>query len=762
MATHLAESQEADRYLVPPLEIEGGYWQSTTDQALTQQSLPPPSSRGDGNFSFSPIDGSANQSWEQGFPSSSVAAQGAKSLSVGAGLANMGNTCFINAILQCLTHTAPFVEGLRSVTHDMPCNSEDLCVLCAIRDHIELSLTSMGGIISPLQLVDNLNYFSSCFRRYQQEDAHEFLQCFLDKLERCLVREAKDQISFEDDDDLVNNVFGGRLISNLCCCNCGHCSETHEPLVDLSLEIENVDSLSSALESFTKVEKIGDPETKFKCENCKEEVLVEKQLKLEKIPLVTTFHLKRFKADSSFVEKIEKHLEFPLELDLQPYSVRGCDAEVELKYELYAIVEHTGFSSTSGHYFSFVRSSPDTWHRMDDSMVTPVSEDYVLSREAYILLYKRKGTSWFSSLIQQRDPCLNSCSDTLQSIDTVSLFVFSVAMGEQDTGANDLGNPTSANLHIFESAALESSPIVSKNLCSNGNDEGIDGFRPLSPTRSPSPDIVFQTPEPQYQIPVSHLKTEKCSTSGRPSNKGVEDPERKAALRYIKKSMPGSRGLKMINAILGPQNEGPLNKKKRLRSLPCKRSSPPNNRRKTKAGDEAMGDDGIATPTPTPSFSSSSEAANRHIVVVMDGMAEFTTKPLEWALDNVIKPGCVVTLIGAMPWLNIPLSSKTWLDIWPFNLEEMPFVVPQKKVIMGHPLRLLIVEQISGLHATWVVFDKHQRNNRAFYAKKIKCNMVMLKEDGGVDMINREPEFPSASTSASTSDSKPSYSTLTS
>ena len=33
-------------------------------------------------------------------------------------------------------------------------------------------------------------------------------------------------------------------------------------------------------------------------------------------------------------------------------------------------------------------------------------------------------------------------------------------------------------------------------------------------------------------------------------------------------------------------------------------------------------------------------------------------------------------------------------------------VVPQKKVVMGHPLRLLIVEQISSLHATWVVFDK--------------------------------------------------------
>lgn len=72
-------------------------------------------------------------------------------------------------------------------------------------------------------------------------------------------------------------------------------------------------------------------------------------------------------------------------------------------------------------------------------------------------------------------------------------------------------------------------------------------------------------------------------------------------------------------------------------------------------GNEAMGDNTpTPTPTPTPALSSSSEAASRHVVVVMDGMEEFTTEPLEWALENVIMPGCVVTLIGAMPWLNIP------------------------------------------------------------------------------------------------------------
>ena len=82
-----------------------------------------------------------------------------------------------------------------------------------------------------------------------------------------------------------------------------------------------MDSLPSALESFTKVEKIEDLEAKFRCENCKEEVSVEKQLMLDQAPSVATFHLKRFKTEGTFVEKIDKHVIFPLELDLQPYTI---------------------------------------------------------------------------------------------------------------------------------------------------------------------------------------------------------------------------------------------------------------------------------------------------------------------------------------------------------------------------------------------------------------------------------------------------------
>jgi ubiquitin carboxyl-terminal hydrolase 36/42 len=245
-----------------------------------------------------------------------------------------------------------------------------------------------------------LNHFSSMFRRYRQEDAHEFMQCVLDKLDSCFLDLKKNDPKFEGD-NIVKKVFGGSLVSRLRCCNCGRSSDTNEPLIDLSLEIENVDTLSSALDSFTTVEDI---DAKFKCEGCSEEVSMEKQLMLDQTPSIAAFHLKRFKTYGVFIEKIDKHINFPLELDMQPYTISN---DASSKYDLYAVVVHTGFSSTSGHYFSFVRTAPDTWHKLDDSMVTMVSEETVLSQEAYILFYARQGTPWFSSFAESTIPCLN-------------------------------------------------------------------------------------------------------------------------------------------------------------------------------------------------------------------------------------------------------------------------------------------------------------------------------------------------------------------
>ncbi|CAN6855908.1 unnamed protein product [Brassica oleracea] len=323
---------------------------------------------------------------------------------VGAGLYNSGNTCFIASVLQCFTHTVPLLDALRSYKYQDPCNcgNENFCVLKSLRDHIELALRSSGYDLQIHRFRDNLNYFSSDFQINNQEDAHEFLQSFLDKLERCSLdltsRNTPGTVVSSQGVNIVDNVFGGRLVSKLRCCDCNSFSETFEPSVGWSLEIDDVEDLSSALESFTCVEKLEDQLT---CDECKEKVSKEKQLKFDKLPLVATFHLKRFKNDGVYMEKIFKDVKFPLDLDMLPYMSSNENPQVSTKYNLYAMVEHLGSGVHFGHYSSYVRSAPGTWHHFDDAKVRRISEECVLSKNAYMLFYAREGTSWFSSAFEE-------------------------------------------------------------------------------------------------------------------------------------------------------------------------------------------------------------------------------------------------------------------------------------------------------------------------------------------------------------------------
>ncbi|TMW95369.1 hypothetical protein EJD97_009004 [Solanum chilense] len=310
------------------------------------------------------------------------------SKTMGIGLSNLGNTCFLNAVLQCIMHTVVLLQLLASIDHISPCNNHTIgfCVVCMIRHLVDRSMVGAYDYISPRKIVSHLKDFSPDFDLYQQEDAHEFLQCFLNKLEYCCS-------NLEPQDNIVEESFGGRFVSKLRCCNCEYFSITQEPFIDISLDIDDIDSVPEALSSFTKIEKF-----EFSCEMCEIHGSFEKQLLVDRAPSVAALHLKRFKNNGTDIQKVEKHVSFPLELDMLLYTNEINNEE--MKYDLYAIIVHSGSSMSSGHYYSFIRCAPNEWYKFNDKQVDFVEEDIVLSQEAYIILYAKRDTLWFSDYTQ--------------------------------------------------------------------------------------------------------------------------------------------------------------------------------------------------------------------------------------------------------------------------------------------------------------------------------------------------------------------------
>ncbi|KAF3670301.1 hypothetical protein FXO38_07158 [Capsicum annuum] len=110
---------------------------------------------------------------------------------------------------------------------------------------------------------------------------------------------------------------------------------------------------------------------------------------LDNAPSVVVFHLKRFQNDGSVVQKVDKCASFLLESDFLPHSDHNNQTNnEEMKYDLYAVIVivHAGFTSSSGHYYSFIRPAPNDWYKFDDleshdALIIDEFYDTLLSKE---------------------------------------------------------------------------------------------------------------------------------------------------------------------------------------------------------------------------------------------------------------------------------------------------------------------------------------------------------------------------------------------
>jgi len=107
---------------------------------------------------------------------------------IGAGLKNMGNTCFMNAVLQCLTYTPPLANYVLQKEHSSNCRVKNaFCMFCELEKHINRSISQSNSVVSPTDIARNLKNISKVLKWGRQEDSHEFIRYIVDALQKsCL------------------------------------------------------------------------------------------------------------------------------------------------------------------------------------------------------------------------------------------------------------------------------------------------------------------------------------------------------------------------------------------------------------------------------------------------------------------------------------------------------------------------------------------------------------------------------------------------
>ncbi|KAJ2787748.1 hypothetical protein GGI15_000449 [Coemansia interrupta] len=326
------------------------------------------------------------------FPAERLSDGWAHMHSVGPGLNNLGNTCFLNSVLQCLTHTPVLAEYMLTRKHSASCRAGDNCMLCRFEAHVVRALSKReSSSISPKSIVGRLKLVAKHMRIGRQEDSHEFLRLLVEAFQRSLLHGIDPKIDRRiQETTLVHQVFGGYLQSQVKCERCGYESNTFEPLLDLSLDIHSGgSSITKALRGFTRPEMLT-KSNRYKCDKCAKLVDATKQMTIYRLPRILTLQLKRFSTFGG--GKINRYIEFPLNLNMKSYVSKTTSETGPYDYSLYAVLVHAGGTARSGHYYCYAKSPAGVWHELNDSMVHRVSVDTVLKQSAYMLFYERIGS----------------------------------------------------------------------------------------------------------------------------------------------------------------------------------------------------------------------------------------------------------------------------------------------------------------------------------------------------------------------------------
>ena len=328
------------------------------------------------------------------------------------GLANLGNTCFINSCVQVLSHTYELSLLLNQPSLKKKIKNKFESALLVEYDNLRTLMWNENCVVSPGRFVKTIQKIAEIkdielFTGFKQNDVPEFLMFVIDCFHTALSREVTMKIYGTTENDTDNiatkcfemiknmyskeyseiwNLFYAVHVSELLALDTGErVCLTPEPFFMINLPIptnnKNV-TLLDCFQLYVAGEILSGDNAWFydKIDNV---IDVRKKISFWSLPTILVIDFKRFNARN---QKNHTLITFPLKnLDLSPFVIGY--KKTSYVYDLYAVCNHGG-GAGGGHYSSYVKNANGNWYHFNDTLVTEIDPASVVSAKAYCLFYR--------------------------------------------------------------------------------------------------------------------------------------------------------------------------------------------------------------------------------------------------------------------------------------------------------------------------------------------------------------------------------------
>ncbi|KAI0599668.1 ubiquitin carboxyl-terminal hydrolase [Biscogniauxia sp. FL1348] len=331
------------------------------------------------------------------------------------GIYNAGATCYQNVVLQSFLHNPLLRNFYLSDGHQSNDCQVPHCLSCAIDDMFQdfYALENTNGYTAANILsgfwISEKKAFENLVTTKEQ-DAHEFFQFLAEELHERNGDGKKPETGSEHSCNcIIHQTFYGKLQRQTTCQSCGGVTNAVESFLDLSLGLENLSQKRGASKKANKVgpsltlqecldeEYIKFDKCEYRCRNCNSSQQARRDHSIKLLPNVLSIQLKRFEfkqgSRDRAAAKIGTKVQFPMQLNMLPYTTRGRAPDSRdsqelgrsCTYDLLSVVEHVGEIDT-GHYVSYCRVG-DQWFSFNDHRVELAKKSDVLNSQAYLLFY---------------------------------------------------------------------------------------------------------------------------------------------------------------------------------------------------------------------------------------------------------------------------------------------------------------------------------------------------------------------------------------